>query len=50
VLASTSKQPPDDHVWISGAPDDPAFIREQGPLYEGGPVWRIQQISAAFPR
>jgi hypothetical protein len=28
---------------------DPAFIREEGPLYVGGPVWRIQQISADFP-
>jgi hypothetical protein len=42
------KQPADYHVWIL-AGDDPAFIREEGALYVGGPVWRIQQISAEFP-
>jgi len=43
------KAPPDFHVWIlPGA--DPAFIREEGPLYVGGPVWRIQQISASFEK
>jgi hypothetical protein len=41
------KEPADYHVWlVTGA--DPAFIREEGPLYSGGPVWRVQQISAAF--
>lgn len=43
------KQPPDFHIWIlPGA--SPAFIREEGPLYEGGPVWRIEQISPEFAR
>ncbi len=42
------KQPSDIHIWIlSGAP--PAFIREEGQLYQGGPVWRIEQISPSFP-
>ncbi|MFL6449867.1 MAG: hypothetical protein ACJ746_19615 [Bryobacteraceae bacterium] len=42
------KQPPDYHIWIlSGS--SPAFIREEGPLYQGGPTWRIEQISPAFP-
>jgi hypothetical protein len=41
------KQPPDYHIWIfPGA--SPAFIREEGPLYEGGPTWRIEQISPEF--
>ena len=43
------KQPADYHIWILGGPT-PAFIREEGQLYEGGPVWRIEQISPAFPR
>jgi hypothetical protein len=42
------KQPEDYHIWILGG-DSPAFIREQGQLYEGGPIWRIEQISPAFP-
>lgn len=41
------KQPADHHIWIlEGA--SPAFIREEGQLYEGGPIWRIEQISPAF--
>ncbi len=43
------KQPADIHVWIYvGA--TPAFIREEGQLYLGGPIWRIEQISPAFSR
>jgi hypothetical protein len=35
------KQPPDTHVWIlEGAA--PAFVKSEGPLYLGGPVWRIE--------
>jgi hypothetical protein len=42
------KQPADYHIWIlEGAA--PAFIREEGQLYEGGPIWRIEQISPTFP-
>ena len=35
------KQPPDTHVWIL---EDaaPAFVKSEGPLYVGGPVWRIE--------
>jgi len=43
------KEPLDYHVWLMTGPD-PAFIREEGQLYPGGPLWRIQQISAAFPK
>jgi hypothetical protein len=42
------KQPADYHIWIlAGAA--PAFIREEGQLYEGGPIWRIEQVSPVFP-
>jgi hypothetical protein len=43
------KQPPDYHIWILPG-TAPAFIREEGPLYEGGPIWRIEQVSPEFPR
>ena len=35
------KQPPDTHVWIL---EDaaPAFVKSEGPLYVGGPIWRIE--------
>lgn len=43
------KEPPDYHIWIqSGAP--PAFIREEGPLYQGGPIWRMETITPQFSR
>lgn len=48
IAPMIGKQPPDYHIWIlPGA--NPAFIREEGPLYEGGPIWRIEQISPTFP-
>jgi len=35
------RQPPDTHIWIlAGAA--PAFLKSEGPLYLGGPVWRIE--------
>ncbi|MEA2260569.1 MAG: hypothetical protein QOJ51_3394, partial [Acidobacteriaceae bacterium] len=41
------KQPADYHIWIlEGAA--PAFIREEGQFYEGGPIWSIEQISPSF--
>ncbi len=47
IAPLVGKEPADYHVWIlTGA--DPAFIREEGPLYQGGPVWSVQQVSAAF--
>ncbi|SEB54249.1 hypothetical protein SAMN05443244_1039 [Terriglobus roseus] len=41
------KEPEDFHIWIM-AGDPPAFIREEGQLYLGGPIWRIEQISPTF--
>jgi hypothetical protein len=49
VAPIIGKQPSDYHIWILPGVS-PAFIREEGPLYEGGPIWRIQQISPEFPR
>ncbi|HEX3684963.1 MAG TPA: hypothetical protein VHU83_20685 [Bryobacteraceae bacterium] len=43
------KTPPDYHIWILPG-TSPAFIREIGPLYEGGPIWQIEQISPEFTR
>jgi hypothetical protein len=48
VAPVIGKQPSDYHIWIQdGTP--PVFVREEGPLYEGGPIWRIEQISPTFP-
>jgi len=42
------RMPPDYHAWIIGD-DVPAFARFEGPLYLGGPVWRIEQIAPRWP-
>ena len=48
IAPMIGKAPPDYHIWVqSGAP--PAFIREEGPLYEGGPIWRMETITPKFP-
>ena len=39
------KQPPDTHVWVLGG-EAPAFVKSEGPLYQGGPIWRIQLAAA----
>jgi hypothetical protein len=49
VAPIIGKEPKDFHIWImDGVP--PAFIREEGQMYEGGPIWRIEQISPTSTR
>jgi hypothetical protein len=48
IAPMIGKEPHDYHIWIL-AGTAPAFIREEGQLYEGGPIWRIEQISPTFP-
>jgi hypothetical protein len=43
------KQPPDTHVWIVGG-KVPGFLKSEGPLYDGGPVWRIELASPVWPK
>jgi hypothetical protein len=43
------KEPPDSHVWILPG-EAPAFIRSEQPMYAGGPLWRIELVSPAWPR
>jgi hypothetical protein len=47
IAPMIGKQPADFHIWILGG-SSPAFIREEGQFYEGGPLWRIEQISPSF--
>lgn len=42
------KQPLDSRVWIL-AGDAPALVKLEGPLYLGGPVWRIELTSPVWP-
>jgi len=49
VAPLVGKQPPDSHVWIAYG-DVPAFVRSEGPLYNGGPIWRIELASPTWKR
>jgi len=49
IAPLVGKQPPDAHVWIMGG-DTPAFVKAEQALYTGGPVWRIELTSPAWPR
>jgi hypothetical protein len=42
------KQPANIQIWIIGG-EAPAFVREEGPLYQGGPIWTIQLTSPVWP-
>jgi hypothetical protein len=42
------KQPPDIHVWILGG-EVPALVKMEGPLYLGGPAWRIELACPVWP-
>jgi hypothetical protein len=43
------KKPPDTHVWIQRG-EAPTFVKSEGPLYNGGPIWRIEWTSPVWPR
>jgi hypothetical protein len=48
VAPLLGKQPPDTHVWILGG-EAPAFVKLEGALYLGGPIWRIELVSPVWP-
>jgi hypothetical protein len=47
VAPIVGKQPSDIHVWVLGG-DAPAFVKEEGQFYEGGPVWRVELTAPVF--
>ena len=50
LLASLlGKQPADMQIWVLGG-EAPAFVKFEGPLYNGGPIWRVELAApAGFP-
>jgi len=42
------KNPPDHHVWIVRG-EAPGFVRAEGPLFLGGPSWRIELATPTWP-
>ena len=49
VAKVAGKEPPPINMWVS-AGNAPAFLRSDGPLYEDGPIWRIELASPVWPR
>ncbi len=48
VAPIIGRQPSDIHAWILGG-EAPAFVKGEGQLYEGGPIWRIELVAPVFP-
>lgn len=49
VAPVLGKQPPDTHVWILEG-EVPAFVKSEGPGFEGGPIWRIELATPEWTR
>lgn len=49
VAPLIGKEPPDIHVWVLEG-EAPTVLKSEGPLYEGGPVWRIELISPEWAK
>ncbi|WP_236026968.1 hypothetical protein [Geomonas diazotrophica] len=47
--ALLGKSPPDSHIWTV-MDEVPAFVKFEGPLATGGPVWRIELTSPRWPK
>ena len=48
IAPLVGKQPPDVHLWIMPG-DAPAFVKSEGPMYPGGPPWRVELTSPVWP-
>jgi hypothetical protein len=48
VAPLIGKQPPDIHFWMSTGKSS-TFVRMEGPLFEGGPIWRVELASPQIP-
>jgi hypothetical protein len=49
IAPLVGKQPPDTHVWIVGG-KAPGFVASEGPLFEDGPLWRIELSGPVWPK
>src|SRR2546423_1941060 len=48
VAPLLGKKPPDTNAWIlSGAA--PAFLKSEGPIFEDGPIWRVELAKPVGP-
>jgi hypothetical protein len=49
IAPLVGKQPADTDVWVAGGVA-PAFVKSEGPLYLGGPIWSIEMTSPVWRR
>src|SRR5262245_38541111 len=49
IAPIVGKQPPDTSVWMV-AGKAPGFLRSEGPMCDGCPIWRIELASPVWPR
>jgi hypothetical protein len=49
VAKVVGKQPPPIHFWLASG-NAPVFLKSEGPLFEDGPIWRIELASPAWPK
>jgi hypothetical protein len=49
IAPLVGKQPADTDVWVAGG-EAPAFVKSEGPLYLGGPIWSIEMTSPVWRR
>jgi hypothetical protein len=43
------KQPLDTYIWIAGG-SAPGFLKSEGALFDGGPIWKIELASPVWPK
>lgn len=49
VAKVVGKQPPPMNMWIA-AGNAPVFLKSEAPLFEDGPIWRIEMASPVWPK
>lgn len=49
IAPLVGKQPHDTSVWILGG-EAPGFVKSEGPMCQGCPLWRIELASPLWPR
>jgi len=49
IAPIVGKQPPDTHIWMVYG-NAPGFLKSEGPLFQDGPLWRIELASPVWPK
>ena len=49
IAPIVGKQPPDTYIWIAGG-TAPGFLKSEGSMFDGGPIWKIELASPVWPK